>query len=96
MSATGAILMLAPLCFLSAQPGRAKLNALDFGAVGDGVTNNQPAIMAAMARCAQLGGCELLFPSGRQAETVYRTSSIMLVSRLRLLIPPQVHFPNKK
>lgn len=39
-------------------------NVLDFGAVGDGVTNDQPAVTAAIAALFASGGNTLYFPDG--------------------------------
>jgi hypothetical protein len=43
------------------------LNLRDFGAVGDGVTNDGPALQAALDALAQAGGGKLFVPAGRYA-----------------------------
>lgn len=41
---------------------REKISVKDFGAVGDGVTNDAPAIQAAINEAEARGGCEVYFP----------------------------------
>ena len=53
----------------------------DFGAVGDGVTNDTPAIDAAIAKCNAEGGGTVHFPAGK-----YAAASIHLKSNIRLLL----------
>jgi hypothetical protein len=55
------------------------LDVRDFGAVGDGVTNNTAAFARAMAAVEEAGGGRLVVPPGR-----YLTGSIHLVSHLTL------------
>ena len=92
---------LLPLLAGAAAPGD-ELSILDFGGRPDGVVNNQPAIMKAMAACATAGGCTLRFPRASPADrpkgpppyhpwgpppvAVYRTSAINLTSHLRLVL----------
>jgi hypothetical protein len=56
------------------------LDIMEFGAVGDGITNDAPAIQAAIDACAASGGGMVLVPSGR----VFLIGSIMLKSTVEL------------
>lgn len=68
-----AALLTAVLLCVSASAGRAQSNGTefnlktDFGAVGDGQTNDSPALQAALDALAQAGGGTLLVPPGRYA-----------------------------
>lgn len=66
MSLAGSdVVMLLPLLVSAAAAQAAALPSLsivDFGGKADGATNNQAAIMKAMAACAKVGGCTLTFP----------------------------------
>jgi len=53
----------------------------DFGAVGNGLTNDTPAINRAIEKCSAQGGGTVVFPSGR-----YAAASIRLRSNVRLLL----------
>jgi polygalacturonase len=53
----------------------------DFGAVGDGITNDTPAINAAIEKCNAVGGGTVVFPPGK-----YGAGSIHLKSNVRLLL----------
>ncbi len=57
-------------------------NICDFGAVGDGHTNNAPAIQTAIHACATAGGGTVLVPAGQ----VYCTGTLTLESRVELHI----------
>ncbi len=60
--------------------GLTRLSLLDFGAVGDGVTDCKPAFDRAIRRAEALGGARLVVPSG----TYHLCGPIHLVSRLCL------------
>jgi hypothetical protein len=66
------------------EPTRKKImttiNILDFGAVGDGVTNDAPAVQAAINACAESGGGRVVVPSG----LVFLIGSIMLKNNVDL------------
>lgn len=53
----------------SATPETTELNLRDFGAVGDGVTNDGPAFQAALNALAAAGGGTLFVPEGKYAIT---------------------------
>lgn len=53
----------------------------DFGAVGDGVTNDRPAIMSAIARAASVGGGRVVLGSGR---TWFSKGPVSLKSNIEL------------
>ena len=55
-----------------------RISVLDFGAVGDGVTDNSAAFAAAIAASNVAGGCEILVPKG----TYLVNSSITLSSAI--------------
>jgi hypothetical protein len=54
----------------------------DFGAVGDGTTNDAPAIQAAIDRCSESGGGTVLVPPGSR----HLTGSFVLKSNVTLLL----------
>jgi len=67
----------------AAAPAHAAVfNVLDYGAVGDGATNDTPAIRAATAALAAAGGGELLLPRG----FTFRSGPINLTSHSLLSI----------
>lgn len=57
------------------------VNVRDFGAVGNGVTNDAPAIQAAITLAASLGGAIVLFPPG-----TYATSSTIEISSSNIML----------
>ncbi|HVU35839.1 MAG TPA: glycoside hydrolase family 28 protein [Opitutaceae bacterium] len=64
---------------LAAASATGILNPLDYGAVGDGHTNNTAAFARVMAACAQAGGGTVRVPAGK-----YLTGSIQLVDNVTL------------
>jgi hypothetical protein len=56
-------------------------NVKDFGATGNGATNDTPAINQAIGKCHADGGGTVFFPAGR-----YAAGSIHLQSQVRLLL----------
>lgn len=56
-------------------------NVKDFGATGNGLTNDTPAIDAAIEKCSSSGGGTVYFPDGK-----YSSASIHLKSNVRLLL----------
>jgi polygalacturonase len=58
-------------------------NVKDFGATGNGSTNDTPAINMAIEKCNAAGGGTVTFPSGR-----YAAGSIHLKSNVRLQLDP--------
>jgi len=57
------------------------LNVKDFGATGDGQTNDTLAVNEAIARCSREGGGTIHFPAGK-----YMVASVHLMSNTRLLL----------
>lgn len=56
-------------------------NVTNFGAVGDGVANDTPAINRAIEKCNASGGGTVMFPAGK-----YSAASIHIKSNVRLLL----------
>jgi polygalacturonase len=61
--------------------GSDKISVRDFGAVGDGKTNDTPAIDRAIEKCAASGGGNIVFPPG-----TYAAASIHLKSNVRFVL----------
>ncbi len=59
------------------------LDIKEFGAVGDGKTNDTPAIQQALDRCSVLGGGQVRVPAGE-----YLTGTVMLHSNTTLHLDP--------
>ncbi len=55
-------------------------NILDFGAAGNGQTNDAPAIQQAIDTCTSGGGGTVLFPAGK----IYRSGTLVLKSKVEL------------
>ncbi len=55
-----------------------EFNVLDFGAIGDGITNDAAAIQAAINACSEAGGGRVVLPGGK----VFRSSVLTLCSNL--------------
>lgn len=55
-------------------------NIIDFGAIGDGKTNDGAAIQSAIDKCAENGGGRVLFPGGK----TFRSGAIILRSYVEL------------
>ena len=61
--------------------GPAKVTVRDFGATGDGITNDTAAINKAIEKCNATGGGDVIFPAG-----TYLAASIHLKSNVRFLL----------
>jgi hypothetical protein len=59
----------------------ASYNVKDFGAAGNGLTNDTPAINRAIEKCSAGGGGDVVFPAGR-----YSAASLHLKSNVRFLL----------
>ena len=59
----------------------AKFNVRDFGATGNGVTNDTPAINKAIEKCNAIGGGDVVFSAG-----TYSAASIHLKSNVRFVL----------
>lgn len=60
------------------------VNVIDFGAKGDGRTDDAPAIQKAIDACSESGGGQVLFPSGH----TYLSGPIHLKSYVDLHLQP--------
>lgn len=74
-------LLLCALC--PAAPGDGIFSVKDFGAVGDGKSNDTPAIQNAIDACAAAGGGVVLLPAGN-----FLSGSLLLRSNITLRITP--------
>jgi polygalacturonase len=59
----------------------ARFNVRDFGATGNGLTNDTPAINKAIEKCSGSGGGDVVFPAG-----TYSAASIHLQSNVRFVL----------
>src|SRR5204863_3884139 len=59
----------------------AKFNVREFGATGDGKTNDTAAINQAIEKCHSTGGGDIVFPAG-----IYSAASIHLKSNIRFML----------
>jgi hypothetical protein len=59
----------------------AQFNVRDFGATGNGLTNDTPAINRAIEKCNATGGGDVVFPAG-----IYSAASIHLKSNVRFIL----------
>ena len=55
-------------------------NVLQFGAAGDGITNDTASIQSAIDACGAAGGGRVIFPGGK----TYRSGALVLCSNLEL------------
>jgi hypothetical protein len=72
---------------LALPPRTVLFNAKDYGAVGDGVTNDRPAIQAAIDACHTAGGGEVSLPPGTYLINVHPTLAnvgVLLTNNVRL------------
>jgi polygalacturonase len=79
-----AALILAALLLLPRFAPAAEMNVKSYGAVGDGVALDTPALQRAIDACAAGGGGRVVFPAGR-----YLTGSLRLASGVTLVVTPQ-------
>jgi len=55
-------------------------NIMDYGAAGDGMTNDAPAIQKAIDKCSSAGGGVVMFPGGH----IYRSGYVLLKSNVEI------------
>ena len=66
-------------------------NVKDFGATGDGQTNDTPALNKAIEKCSAQGGGTIQFPAGK-----YMVASVHLLSNVQLLLDDQAIIEGRK
>ena len=79
-------LLLAPILSTAAE-----IDVKAFGAIGDGVALDTPALQRALDACASGGGGRVVFPAGR-----YLTGSLRLASGVTLVVTPQATLVGSK
>ena len=86
MKTTRILFLLLSICLLGAcQPQATKVyNILDYGATGDGTTDDAPALQRAIDACSEAGGGTVLVPAGH----TFLCSPFRLASYVNLHLEP--------